>query len=402
MSNACKQTQSIALVVLVVLSLGEILTLMSPECRAQSIRPQSAGPTPGPGPHCGSPENLYAAARNPELTYANLTYGISFRYPSDFYFQKLLAFGKSANPNRSGYGDPDETLLAVITIPEVFSRGTNASSPQLLVGINPQLPIESCSRLSRPAENESGPSGSLTIDGTEFTWQQESHKSSGPDAEIYRRYYTGYAHGVCYEFQMEVLTLNVSSPRYRGVGAAVDVSRVFTELEAILSTSTIRVAPPNPEGTPVEHVTKPWQTSLPFPKELGGLGDLADWQIRYPTGGGPLIGLSPTSKICGVGDSDEYQTISFNYDVSPSLDNASANVAVDVLNAKVVNLIEKNGWRLVKAEPGTPLSETEGCYVKDSVFITVGRGTGRCTMNSPCSVSDISSIDFFIRATNPR
>jgi len=401
MPNACKQMQSLALAVLLVLSLGGLLTVMAPESRAQSIQPPSAGSTPGPGPRRGSPENLYAAARNPELTYTNLTYGISFRYPSNFYFQKLLAFGKSANPNRSGYGDPDETLLAVVTIPEVFARGTNASSPQLLVGINPQLPIESCSRLSRPTENESGPSGSLTIDATEFTWQQESHKSSGPDAEIYRRYYTGYAHGVCYEFQMEVITLNINSPRYRGVGAAVDVSRVFAELEAILLSSTIRVVSPNPVGTPDEYVTKPWQTSFPFPKELAGLGDLADWQIRYPTGGGPLLRLSPTFKICGVGDSDEYQTISFNYGVSPSLDNASANVAVDLLNAKVVNSIEKNGWRPVKAEPGTPLTETEGCYVKDSVFITVGKGTGRCTMNSPCTVSDISSIDFFI-PTSPR
>jgi hypothetical protein len=399
MPNACKRTQSIALAVLLVLSLEGLLTLMVPESCAQSIQPQSTDSTPGPGPRRGSPENLYAAARSPELTYTNLTYGISFRFPSNFYFQKLLAFGKSANPNRSGYGDPDETLLAVITIPEVFSRGTNAGSPQLLVGINPQLPIESCSRLSRPSENESGPSGSLAIDGTEFTWQQDIHKPSGPDAEIYRRYYTGFAHRVCYEFQMEVLTLNANSPRHRDMGA-VDVSRVFAELEAILLTSTIRVASPNPEGTPAENVTKPWQTSLPFPKELGGLGDLADWQIRYPTGGGPLIGLSPTSKICGVGDPDEHQTISFNYSVNPSLDNA--NVAVDVLNAKVVKLIEKNGWQPVKSEAGTPPSEMKGCYVKDSVFITVGKGTGRCTMNSPCTVSDLSSIDFFIPATNSR
>ena len=402
MPNASKQNQSIALAVLFVLSLGGLQSLMPPESRAQSLQPQSSGSTSGPGPRRGSPENLYAAARNPELTYTNLIYGISFRYPSNFYFQKLLAFGKSANPNRSGYGDPDETLLAVITIPEAFSRGTNAGSPQLLIGINPQLPIESCSRLSRPARSESGPSGSLTIDGTEFSWQQDIHKPNGPDAEVYRRYYTGYAHGACYEFQMEVLTLNVNSPQHRDMGAAVDVNRVFAELETILLTSTIRVASPSPAGTPAESVTEPWQTSLPFPKELGGLGDLADWQIRYPTGGGPLIGISPARKICGVGDPGEYQTISFNYSVNPSLNNVSANFAVDVLNAKVVKLIEKNGWKPVKSEAGTPPSEMKGCYVKDSVFITVGKGTGRCTMNSPCTVSDISSIDFFIPATNSR
>src|ERR1700691_6764578 len=173
MPNACKQMQSLALAVLLVLSLGGLLTVMAPESRAQSLQPPSARSSPVPGPRRGSPENLYAAARNPELTYTNLTYGISFRYPSNFYFQKLLAFGKSANPNRSGYGDPDETLLAVVTIPEVFARGTNAGSPQLLVGINPQLPIESCSRLSKPARSKSGPSGSLTIAGTEFSWQQK-------------------------------------------------------------------------------------------------------------------------------------------------------------------------------------------------------------------------------------
>jgi hypothetical protein len=402
MPHACKQVRFIGSKVLFWLSLSGLVTLMVPESHAQSIQAQNAGSTLDPGPRRGSPEKLYAASRNPELTYTNLTYGISFRYPSNFYFQKVLAYGKSANPNRFGYGDPEETLLAVITIPEVFSRGTNASSPQLLVGINPQLPRESCSRLSRLAQNESGPSGSLTIDGTEFSWQQDIHKPNGPDAEIYRRYYTGYAHGICYEFQMQVLTLNVNSSRHRDMGAAVDVNRVFAELEAILLSSTIRVAATNPAGTPDEYVTKPWQTSLPFPKELSGLGDLADWQIRYPTGGGPLIGLWPARKICGVGDPDEHQTISFNYSVNPALNNATANVAVDALNARIVKLIEKNGWQPVKSKPGIPPSETEGCYVKDSVFITVGKGTGRCSMNSPCTVSDISSIDFFIPALNAR
>lgn len=89
-------------------------------------------------------------------------------------------------------------------------------------------------------------------------------------------------------------------------------------------------------------VTMPWETSLPFPRELATLGDLADWQSHHLTGAGPIIRLP-----LNLGSSQLYDRylISLDYTASSSLDDASANAAVNALASQVVKLLENNGWR---------------------------------------------------------
>jgi hypothetical protein len=337
------------------------------------------------------------------LTYTNSIYGISFRFPSNFHFEKSSSFGAGTTPNLPGDVDLEGTLLADTMIPEFFWGRTDAGGIMLIVGVNPKLSTEACAALLDANEHTLGPLGRINVDGVDFKWREELTRGLTHGAQIHRRGYTGYSHGICYEFQIRMQTLDLSmSP---GMPAsAVDTGDLFAQMEAIILTT--KLTAPNPKalasGTPAENVTKPWETSFPFPKELAGLGELADWTIHYPTGGATLLMVSPQFKACGLGDPEGYLTISLDYTVSTTLDDASANVAVDQLNAKVVQLIEKNGWRSMNARSGSASPETEECHVKSSVFITVGKGTGRCTANSPCTVSDVSELSVFIRAGTAR
>jgi len=365
-------------------------SLAAPKVCAQSSPTESAVPGGIREYRRASAESLYTAARPPELTYTNSVYGLSFRFPSNF----TLHLGNYSRGIFSSHSDRGEILLATDMIPSGFWMGTNAAVIILFVGVNPMISMESCKALVAPDGWTSGAALQLTVDGLEFKGRNEIEKSTGTGAQsgvgnIYERQYAGYSHGVCYEFEIDLSTVDQSRMRIPGGLVQVDLERVFAEMEAIILTAKFEV--PNPgalaAGAKAEHVTKPWETSLPIPKELEGLDALTDWDIQYPTGAPPAPFVPRFQfKICGTGDSGSYMPITFVYGASSSLDNAAANAAVDKLIAEVTQLVQKNGWKMGSTD----------CYTKGSVFVDFGKGTGRCTMNSPCTAYDILSVTLYI------
>lgn len=388
------ESSTLWMVVAVAASLA-LFFLPTPRVHAQASPPTSTAPnTIGFGGYRrASSESLYAAARPPELTYTNSVYGLAFRFPSNF----TLHLGNYGRGVFSSHSDQGEILLVTNMIPSGFWMGTNAAVMSLLVGVNPGISMESCTALVAPDEWTSGAALNLTIDGLEFKGRNEIEKSTGRGMQfgvenIYQRQYTGYSHGVCYEFEIDMVTADQSRMRMTGGLVQVDLDRVFAELEAIILTA--KIEGPNPgalaAGAKREHITKPWETPLRFPKELAGMEELADWDIQYPAG------VQPERfpyKICGIGESSRHMPITFGY--GSSLDDAAANAAVDKLSAGVTRLIQKNGWKL-SAVPGGMQSGTPNCYARDSVFVELTKGTSRCTMNSPCSVHDELVVTVYI------
>jgi hypothetical protein len=331
-----------------------------------------------------TPVFRYGPAAPLELTYTNLAYGMSLRFPSNFEIRKSSSFNNGASSNIPGYVDPGGILLAEVIVPEAFWEGTNAGGIIFLAGVNPRLSAHACSGLLESDGDISGPVGTMNVDSIDFKWREEVEGGRTRGSQIQLRSYTGYSNGICYEFQISWQIFDSTLYGGRRLGS-LDASRVFDVFDAIIQ--TIKIDPANPKrGGETEHITQPWETSLPFPKELAGLGDLADWDVRYPTGGGPMSRFPGQFRICGTGDQEQLVQISFSYEANPSLDNAAANAEIDNLNVKVTQFIEENGWQSIKSASGSQPSELEGCYAKDTVFFDIGKGTYG------------SSVDVFIPA----
>jgi len=377
------------------LALLVALTAAAPCARAQSLVQGRGVRRP---PEFGAPvtpEMLYAAAKPPELTYSNRQYGFSFRFPSNFFFGRFSDFGEGAQRNPDPRGDRGEITLAEVTLPDAFWRGMNAGGIVLTVGVNPTLSAQSCGALVAPNEFTSGDALHPSAEGLELAGRNDiEHGTQYGRTNKYQRLYTGFSNGICYEFETVLSTLNEAQMRLPLPLIQADPDRILAEMDAIVRTA--RIEAPNP-GLKPEYVTQPWETSLPFPKELAGLGDLTDWRVRYPTGAPPMLALRSAWQICGTGDSREYMLITFEHVASSLLDNAAAKAEVDNLNAGVVRLIVKNGWTKVPKSITGPV-DTSDCFVRDSTFVTIDKGTGRCTTGTqaPCTAYDSSEISVFI------
>lgn len=341
-------------------------------------------------------ESLYAAARPPELTYTNAVYGISFRLPSNF----VLHLGDYERGVYSSKNDRGEILLVSEEIPSEFWMGTNTAAIMLFVGVQPNLTAESCSTLAEPDEWTSGETLKLNVGGLELKGRTEIQKGNGRGMQfggenIYRRQYTGYAHGICYEFDIDMTTLDQRRVRTPQGIVQVDPEQIFAELESIIL--TVKIEQPNSSALGTEtkkgSVTKPWETHLRIPKDLAGLEKLADWDIRYPAGASQT---GSQYRVCGTNELGNFLPITFRY--GSSLDAAAANAAVDKMNADVIELLEGNGWKLHKSPPGAWVAD---CYAKELAFVEFGKGTSRCTMNSPCNTYDELHVTVYVPVTVP-
>lgn len=339
-------------------------------------------------------ESLYAAARPPELTYTNAVYGISFRFPSNF----VLHLGDYERGIYSSKNDRGEILLVSEEIPSEFWMGTNAAAIMLFVGVQPNLSAESCSTLAESDEWTSGDALKLKVGGVELKGRTEIQKGNGRGMQfgvenIYLRQYTGYAHGICYEFDIDTATLDQTRVRGSQRIVQVDPDRIFAELESIIL--TVKFEQPESSALGAEakrgRVTKPWETSLRIAKELAGLEKLADWDIRYPAGASET---QSQYRVCGEKEVGNFLPITFWYG-SP-LDAAAATAVVDRLNAGVIELLEKNGWKLHRSPPGAGVAD---CYAKELTFVELGKGTSRCTMNSPCNAYDELYVTVYVPAS---
>ena len=379
------------------MSASGVATIVLASCLiVSSVGGQSPQPRP-PGPigfpfNRPSPDLLYSAARLPELTYTNSSYGLSFRFPSNF----VLHLGEYERGVYSPSYDPAETLIVNLEIPSEFWMGTNVAVPMLFVGVNPKLSSESCIELVAPDGSSSGAPFKVTIDGIQVVGRNQTRQGTGRGMQfgtqaIYQRQYAGYRNGVCYEFEIDMAIQDFSriSRSPFGPVPAVDLDRIFAELEAIVLTAKFAEPDLSPAGDKAKNgrVTKPWETSLQFPKELAATGALADWQIQYPPGVSrrffPLMNS-------GSVDSEDSFSIKFEYD--SSLDRAAASAEIDGLAAKVVQLVQKNGWKLSSAGVHRGFEH----YVKGPASVDVMGWNSRCTMNSPCTGRDSLAVTVYV------
>lgn len=152
-------------------------------------------------------------------TYQSADYGISFDYPNTW----TVKPGDTAEGDDGLYTkyDPNAVSLITVEMPTDSYPGTGFEGAYFNLSVDKQLDSSQCAALnSQPGPNNT-PGGVITIDGVVFNRYAAGSVAAG--TSFGTQNYSGYANGVCYEFNLgDVGGSNVNavtgapSPSYAG------------------------------------------------------------------------------------------------------------------------------------------------------------------------------------------
>ena len=221
-------------------------------CSKKSEQP-TAVVAPNPSPIPSSPVSTLVASsatdqaaapkrivqrRSPTATYTNDAYGISFRYPLNYKLKKLDASAGDAKPAamESPDGDPGEVALASVQVPQSLYPKTDFSDGYFSVSANRKLTEDACQK--SVISHEDSEVFTEKVNGVEFHWTENSGADDQASSEW--RSYAGFANGTCYEVQLGMETTLDAQASDKKPVKKVSHDRVFSRLEAILSSIKVR------------------------------------------------------------------------------------------------------------------------------------------------------------------
>jgi len=209
-----------------------------------SPNPPSAPSSPVPQLTASSATHQPAAPkrivqrRSPTATYTNDAYGISFRYPLSYKLKKLNVAAGDAKPaalEQSMGGDPGEVPLATVQVPQSLYPKTDFDDGYFSVSVNRTLTEEACQQ--SVITHEDSEVMTEKVNGVEFHWTENSSAERQNHSEW--RSYAGFANGTCYEVQLGLETSLNAETSDKKSAKKVNGDRVFSRLEAILSSVKI-------------------------------------------------------------------------------------------------------------------------------------------------------------------
>ena len=243
--------------------LGLLLALSA--CSDQSPKPALVGVS-SPAP--GSPATATAAAlvttpttevapaptkktpkkRPVNVNYSDANSGVSFLYPR----KSELTSGEKAQPQFAdvdvpmNFVQPGGSTVATVALPANSYPGTDFESAFFSVNVNHSVSEQECSHFA--FVDTSNPDGepvdaeSVKVGSTDMEMTSDFSASALKQAET--QYYHSYKNGACYEY---VLGLGTGGFGTKDGIEAVNRDEVFSRLEKILATVTIKVNPVEPE-----------------------------------------------------------------------------------------------------------------------------------------------------------
>ena len=238
----------------------------SPIPQAAPTTTMTSAPTPPTAPlqqAAAKPVHKKIVHRAPaNLTYADKTSGVSFRYPRKY----ALKTGDAATELISSslvpmdFVQPGGTTLAAVALPESAYPNSDLASAFFNVSLNKTLTADRCGEFSvpqpdpaapaidAPAQSAKPPISKLMIGDMELQSSQTSitgQITNGPGDET-SKYYHVFANGACYEFALKVATAQVANTQTTEPAIKhIDRDEVFERLGKILATVKI-----NQETTP--------------------------------------------------------------------------------------------------------------------------------------------------------
>ena len=193
-------------------------------------------------------------------TYANPTYGLSFRYPKN----GSLKEGDEANLELDGLGPVEMnfvqdggTAISAVELPRKSYAGTDLNTAFFNVGVNPKLTSEECEQFAFPQtgdpENDPVGTSKTKIGATEFKTVEGFAEAENNQAEV--KFYHVFQNGSCYEFALGLETAATNPDEMKPAIKPVDRNEVFRQLNWILS--TVKIQPTQEQTTPEVAVDAP-------------------------------------------------------------------------------------------------------------------------------------------------
>jgi hypothetical protein len=200
----------------------------------------SAPPVPAAVPTATQPAapKRVVQRKSPTATYNNDAYGISFRYPLSY---KLKTWdvpagdAKPASLDESVGGDPAETPLATVQMPQSMYPKTDFDDGYFSLSANRNLTEATCQQSAIVNEDSKVLTG--TVNGVPFHWTENTTTEGDYHSEW--RSYAGFANGICYEVQLGLATSVTPEPADKSTIKEVNSARVFARLNSILSSLKI-------------------------------------------------------------------------------------------------------------------------------------------------------------------
>ena len=180
-------------------------------------------------------------------TYHNPNYGVSFRYPRNYFLNDASESEDSAileARQQLAAKQPGATLVAIVTIPPDAYPNTTFRSGSLQLIVNPVVMAETCQSFAAPLD-DAYTSGSAAGQGIIFQWRQTGSAAMGTG--YLNRDYAGFSNGTCYELFLQVVV--GSNPELEPNIKDVDVVKIMRQLDKIVS--TLQIHPHAPAASPL-------------------------------------------------------------------------------------------------------------------------------------------------------
>jgi hypothetical protein len=219
-----------------------------------------------------TPKKAVKKHRPTTATYVNGNYGVSLTYPRKYSLQSGDKLKEG--PLQTGFSKSGAVEIASLDMPDGLYPETDFSSALLNVSIHQGLSEEECGQFATQSNDaattkptEADPStksadsskpAAIKLGANQFT---EIEKMSGSgDRQSDLKYFHLFKNGACYEFALDVETSRKTDEDL----AQVDRSKIFKQLEKILTTARIKeVELPGVENAEKTTATEPVATVQP-------------------------------------------------------------------------------------------------------------------------------------------
>src|SRR5438874_13509731 len=204
------------------------------------------------------PKKVVAKKHRPaNATYVSGTYGVSFSYPHKY---SLQAGGKNPiAPVQPNFLRPGAVQVAAVDMPDDSFPDTDFSSALLNVSLNTGMSAEECAQfVPNSKDPEAAKPTTVKLGGNEFTEVEQMNGETNRQSD--QKYFHLFKNGACYEFALDVETSRKADEDL----AQVDRSKIFKQLEKILTTARIKeVELPGVENAEKTKAPEPVATAQP-------------------------------------------------------------------------------------------------------------------------------------------
>ncbi|HEY0702489.1 MAG TPA: hypothetical protein VGD60_06960 [Candidatus Acidoferrales bacterium] len=186
-----------------------------------------------------------ASTKADTITYENVPYGVSFRYPKNFRVrtgtQNLEVYWWLAGEDDGYRAQPDRVSLVTVDMPSDAYPGTGFGGAFINVSVNESLDRNACFALLPPTDK---PVAETVINGVHYVWTSDGGVLNR-GTENSEDDYVAYENGICYEVTLGTYDMFSNAADNAPVLLPLDHGDIRRRLNAVLWSLKIRPSSAN-------------------------------------------------------------------------------------------------------------------------------------------------------------